>query len=96
MQPSLNRVLETTCPRHRTGCPSLEPLHFLLTTASKVCKVLLLLDVCCINTRPATVGAQRAAPLLPEGDALAQDLRNGHLVATAPVMYGRSPVSRGP
>jgi hypothetical protein len=37
------------------------------------------LDVRFIDTRPATVGAQHAAPLLPEGDALAQDLRNGHL-----------------
>jgi hypothetical protein len=39
-----------------------------------------MLDVCFINTLPATVGAQHAAPLLPEGYALAQDLRNGHLV----------------
>jgi len=38
-----------------------------------------ILDVHFINTRPATVGAQHAAPLLPEGSALAQDLRNGHL-----------------
>jgi hypothetical protein len=37
------------------------------------------LDVCFINTLPAAVGAQHAAPLLPEGYALAQDLRNGHL-----------------
>ena len=37
------------------------------------------LDVCFINTLPAAVGAQHAAPLLPEGYALVQDLRNGHL-----------------
>jgi hypothetical protein len=37
------------------------------------------LDVRFINTLPATVGAQHAAPLLPEGYAQAQDLRNGHL-----------------
>ena len=36
-------------------------------------------DVRFINTLAATVGAQHAAPLLPEGDALAQDLRKGHL-----------------
>jgi hypothetical protein len=40
------------------------------------------LDVCFITTRPATVGAQHAAPLLPEGSALAPDLRNGHLAGS--------------
>jgi len=37
------------------------------------------LEVRCIKPLPATVGAPHAAPLLPEGDARAQDLRNGPL-----------------
>jgi hypothetical protein len=41
------------------------------------------LDVRFINTLPATVGGQHAAPLLPEGYARAQGLRNGHLAHVA-------------
>jgi hypothetical protein len=37
------------------------------------------LDVCFRNTLLAAIGAQYAAPLLPEACALTQNIRNGHL-----------------